>query len=70
MAADLTREQHRTKVMAMIGSLIGNFLCGALAKWLGYRRTIFWVLLAYFVVMWLAFHQTWSWETTNWSGVP
>ena len=63
--AQLDRAVVIALVWIMIGSLIGNFVCGALAKWLGYRRTIFWVLLAYFVVMWLAFHQTWSWEMTK-----
>ena len=67
---DLSKEaKDRAVVIAlvwiMIGSLIGNYLAGALAKLMGYRRTIFWMLLAYFGVMWLAFHQTWSWETTK-----
>ena len=49
----------------MLGSIIGNYIAGALAKWLGYRRTIFWMLLAYFGIMWWSFSQTWSWETTK-----
>jgi len=49
----------------MIGSLIGNYICGGLAKLFGYRRTIFWVLLAYFGAMFLAFHQPWSWTMTK-----
>jgi MFS family permease len=49
----------------MLGSLIGNYICGAIAKVIGYRMTIFWVLLAYFGMMWVAFHQQWSWETTK-----
>ncbi|MCE9520621.1 MAG: MFS transporter, partial [Verrucomicrobia bacterium] len=56
--AALTSKEAKDKAVVvalmwiMIGSLIGNYVCGALAKWLGYRRTIFWALLSYFAVMW------------------
>lgn len=69
--ASLTTKQAKDNavvvalVCIMVGSLVGNFLCGALAKWLGYRRTIFWALLAYFATMWFAFHQAWSWDMTK-----
>jgi MFS family permease len=35
----------------MIGSIAGNFLCGWMAKLMGYRRAIVIALTAYFVVM-------------------
>lgn len=49
----------------MIGSLIGNYLAGGLAKLMGYRNTIFAMLLAYFVVMFITFRWQWNWETTK-----
>ena len=49
----------------MLGSLLGNYLCGALAKLLGYRKAIVLVMFAYFVIMTVAFSTTWSWETTK-----
>ena len=48
LAADLTREQHRTKVMAMIGASIGLVFAGslvlspALYAWIG-MSGIFWL---------------------------
>jgi len=49
----------------MLGSIIGNYIAGALAKLMGYRKTIFWMLLTYFGIMWWSFSQTWSWEATK-----
>ena len=37
--------------LVMIGSIVGNYLCGWLAKLFGYRRTVVAVLAAYFAVM-------------------
>lgn len=48
----------------MVGSLIGNYLCGGLAKLLGYRRSISLILAAYFACMFFAFGRTWSYEAT------
>ena len=48
----------------MIGSLIGNYVCGAMAKLIGYRHAISLMLAAYFVSMSLCFKQTWSYEAT------
>lgn len=50
----------------MFGSIIGNFVAGGLAKLMGYRRAIFWMLLAYFAVMYSTFHWNWSWNATLW----
>ncbi len=49
----------------MFGSIIGNFIAGGLAKLMGYRKTIFWMLLAYFAVMFATFHWSWSWPATK-----
>jgi predicted MFS family arabinose efflux permease len=49
----------------MIGSVIGNYVSGALAKWLGYRKAIVLVLLAYAVMMTVTFSREWSWESTK-----
>jgi MFS family permease len=50
----------------MIGSLIGNYLCGGLAKLLGYRYAISLSLGLYFVLMCGAFHWQWSYNATLW----
>ena len=49
----------------MFGSVLGNFIAGGLAKLMGYRNTIFSMLLAYFVAMFTLFNSTWSWEATK-----
>ena len=48
----------------MIGSLIGNYFCGALAWIMGYRKAIALMFGAYFISMYLCFMQTWSYEVT------
>ncbi len=50
----------------MFGSILGNFIAGGVAKLIGYRNTIFWMLLAYFAVMFTTFYWTWSWNATLW----
>lgn len=50
----------------MIGSVIGNFVAGGLAKLLGYRNAIALLLAAYFGSMVLCFRQTWSYDATLW----
>lgn len=50
----------------MIGSVIGNFVAGAIAKAIGYRNAIVIMLAAYFVCMVLCFRQTWSYDATLW----
>lgn len=47
----------------MIGSLIGNYAAGALAKMIGYRRAISTLLAVYFVVMMIAMTREWSYTT-------
>ncbi len=48
----------------MVGSLIGNFTAGALAKWLGYGRAIALMLAGYFGVMWVTFSSVHSLQET------
>jgi len=54
----------------MIGSVLGNFGAGALAKWMGYRRAIIILMAAYFACMVAAFCTTWDYSTTLlWYGI-
>ena len=48
----------------MIGSIIGNFLCGWMAKLIGFRKAISIALAAYFVFMFFAFGWPWSYDAT------
>jgi MFS family permease len=48
----------------MVGSLIGNFVAGALAKVMGYGRAIALLLAGYSAAMWVTFSSTHSLETT------
>lgn len=49
----------------MFGSLIGNYIAGALAKLMGYRKAIVLMMLAYFIIMYVSFSRSWDWETTK-----
>lgn len=49
----------------MIGSLLGNYLAGALAIRFGYRRTITGMLCGYFAMMTFSFIHPWSWSATQ-----
>lgn len=72
---DLTDpEKTRAVVVAlmyiMIGSVIGNYVAGALAKMMGYRKAITLMLLAYGLCMLAAFGQTWTHDQMlNWYAV-
>jgi MFS family permease len=48
----------------MIGSLLGNYLCGWLAKLIGYRKAISLALAAHFVCMFFAFGWSWGYHAT------
>ena len=48
----------------MVGSLVGNFIAGALANVLGYGKAIAILLGGYFVAMWFTFSSLHSLETT------
>lgn len=50
----------------MIGSIIGNFVAGAMAKLMGYRKAIVLMLALYALTMWGCFHRPWSYEATLW----
>lgn len=64
---DLKIAKDQATVMAllwiMVGSLIGNFVAGGLAKMMGYGRAISLMLAGYFVIMWFTFSRTHSLET-------
>ena len=49
----------------MLGSIAGNFLAGALAARLGYRRTIASMLFVYCAVMTVSFAFPWDWLITQ-----
>ncbi len=63
-------EQTNAVVVAlmyiMIGSIIGNYVAGAAAKIMGYRRAITLMLLAYGICMLAAFSQTWTHQQMLW----
>lgn len=48
----------------MVGSLVGNFIAGALAKVMGYGRAIALLLGGYFVAMWITFSSLHDLQTT------
>ena len=48
----------------MVGSLIGNFTAGALAKVMGYGKAIALMLAGYAIVMWFTFSSVHSLQTT------
>jgi len=50
----------------MIGSLIGNFVAGALAKLMGYRNAITLMMAGYGISMVLCFWQPLSYDATLW----
>jgi MFS family permease len=65
---NLKADKDHATVMAllwiMVGSLIGNFAAGALAKSLGYGKAIALMLAGYFGVMWFTFSGVHSLDAT------
>ena len=64
---DATAKNHAAIVALfwiMIGSLLGNFLCGWLAKLIGYRKAISLALAGYFVSMFFTFGWSWGYQAT------
>ncbi len=65
---NLKAAKDQATVMAllwiMIGSLIGNFVAGGLAKMMGFGKAIALMLLGYFIVMWFTFSRGHSLDTT------
>jgi MFS family permease len=51
-------------------SIAGNFFCAALARRLGYRRSIAFAYLCFFVVMFTTFAQPRGWESLVWFWFP
>ncbi|HEY2573971.1 MAG TPA: MFS transporter, partial [Verrucomicrobiaceae bacterium] len=62
--AEKNRAANDALFWIMIGSIIGNYVCGAAAKLMGYRRAISLILATYFVLMLGAFGQPWSFHAT------
>ena len=48
----------------MIGSLVGNYIAGAIAKLIGYSKAISLVLALYCIAMWMCFKQERSYHDT------
>jgi predicted MFS family arabinose efflux permease len=42
-------------ILVMLSSIAGNFVAAVLSRWIGYRRTIAWMFLGYFVVLTLTY---------------
>lgn len=53
-------------VYIMGGSIIGNYVAGALAKVIGYRKAITLMLMVYGACMLVAFSQTWTHQQMLW----
>jgi MFS family permease len=51
-----TRLVSKAMYLVIASSIAGNFFCGGLARWLGYRMAIAAVFLAYFFAMFGAYH--------------
>jgi MFS family permease len=53
-------------VLVMVTSVCGNFVAGGIAKLLGYRRSIAWMCLCYFVAMYLTYRAELSYPVLFW----
>jgi MFS family permease len=62
--ADIKHAVNVSLFWIMIGSILGNFLCGWLAKLIGYRRAIALALAGYFLCMFFTFGWDWSYGAT------
>lgn len=69
-AAQKTTLASEAMILTMVASIAGNFLAGAIARGLGYRRTIALMCVAYFVVMCLAYSQPRDYVAMLWWYVP
>ncbi len=57
MSAEAKNKLATTAMYLVIGSsILGNFFAGWIARFIGYRRTIVWISLAYFLAMMAAYH--------------
>ncbi len=67
---------HREKLVAnafflvIFVSIAGNFAAGAIAQWLGYRRSITFMCLGFFGAMYLTFSQPRGYEELFWFWFP
>jgi predicted MFS family arabinose efflux permease len=66
---DKTRFQSMALVLEMVTAIIGNFLAGAIARAIGYRRAIAVLCVAYFLALYWTYHQPRGlWEQFWWFG--
>jgi MFS family permease len=63
---DVTQYVSKAMVLVMVTSVAGNFLAAFVARYVGYRRTISWMCLLYFVAMFLTYYVPRSHETIFW----
>jgi hypothetical protein len=53
-------------IVLMCSSIVGNFLAAAIARFIGYRRTIAWMCLGYFAAMFLTYDVARSYQSVLW----
>jgi predicted MFS family arabinose efflux permease len=53
-------------MILMCSSIIGNFIAAGIAKLVGYRRTIVWMLLGYFAAMFITYGATRDYRSVLW----
>ena len=53
-------------VLVMVASVCGNFVAGGIAKLFGYRRSIAWMCLCYFVAMFLTYRAELGYSALFW----
>jgi MFS family permease len=61
--AEKTRYLSMAMILLMVSSVAGNFIAAAIAKVLGYRRTIAWMFLGYFACMFASYYVERSHES-------
>ena len=52
--------------LLMVSSIAGNFVAAAIARWIGYRRTIVWMFLGYFGAIFITYNVVRTYESLLW----
>ncbi len=65
-AAQKTALASTGMILLMVSSIAGNFAAAAIARWIGYRRTIVWMFLGYFVAIFMTYNVVRSHESLLW----
>jgi MFS family permease len=68
--ADITRFKAVAMVVLMLSSIAGNYMAGAVAKAMGYRRAISLMCVAYFVAMFYTYYVARGHQTIFWLLIP